>query len=157
MVHSRERSDGPWYYTLEAGKKIEREVWSWRGARYHLAVSAPGGFLREYAGQLAAVARPEAWIIYDPVSVAVEVVLSNTGSGRSATFQVSDNAYGRSASSHTVAAGRPQKVRVAVAASYGWYDLLVTTDTDATYLRRMAGHLENGLASRTAPVLSAAR
>jgi phospholipase C len=158
IVYSKLRTDGPWYYTVEAGKKIEREPWNWTTANYHLAVTGPNGFLREVAGSLAAAtasggARPEAWLNFDPAAGAVDIVLSNAEGARAATFRVSDNAYGRGATSHTVAAGQQAVVRVAVSASFGWYDLSVTCDFDSQYLRRLAGRMENGQASRTDPVL----
>ena len=161
IVYSQARSDGPWYYTVEAGKKIEREAWNWSSANYHLDVVGPNGFKRECAGVLAlAVAsggpRPEAWLNANAPAMSVDVVLSNVDGQRAATFKVTDNAYGRAASSHTVAAGQQLTVSVAASASYGWYDLSVTCDFDAQYLRRMAGRLENGLASRTDPVLGRA-
>ncbi|MBI3231209.1 MAG: phospholipase C, phosphocholine-specific, partial [Burkholderiales bacterium] len=31
IVYSLARNDGPWYYTVEAGKKIEGEIWNWSG------------------------------------------------------------------------------------------------------------------------------
>jgi len=158
IVYSQARSDGPWYYTVEAGKKIEREVWNWSTPNYHLCVVGPNGFQREFAGVLALAtatggARPEVALNVNPVAMSVEVVLSNTDGLRAATFRVVDNAYGRGATSHTVAAGQQLAVSVPVGASYGWYDLSVSCDFDAQYLRRMAGRVENGLASRTDPVL----
>jgi phospholipase C len=99
-------------------------------------------------------ARPEAWLNVNAAAMSVDVVLSNVDGQRAANFRIADNAYGRSASSHTVAAGQQLVVNVAVGASYGWYDLSVTSDFDAQFLRRMAGRVENGLASRTDPVLS---
>ncbi len=161
IVYSKVRSDGPWYYTVEAGKRIEREAWYWSTTNYHLSVAGPNGFLREFGGSLAAAtatggARPEAWLNADPLAGAVDVVLSNAEGARAATFRVADNAYGRAATSHTVAAGQQLTVRVPVSASYGWYDLSVSCDFDSTYLRRMAGRVENGQASRTDPVLGRA-
>ena len=32
----------------------------------------------------------------------------------------------------------------AAGATFGWYDLTIATDADSTFLRRIAGHLENG-------------
>ncbi|WP_426161929.1 phosphocholine-specific phospholipase C [Pseudoduganella sp. R-34] len=158
IVYSHVRSDGPWYYTVEAGKKIEREAWNWSTPNYHLSVVGPGGFQREFAGVLALAtatggARPEAWLNANPLAMSVDIVLSNVEGLRAATFRIVDNAYGRAATSHTVAAGQQAVVSIPVGASYGWYDLAVTCDFDAQYLRRMAGRVENGQASRTDPVL----
>lgn len=162
IVYSKARMDGPWYYTVEAGKKIEREAWSWSTPNYHLNVVGPNGYQREYGGMLAAAtasggARPEAWLNYAGAAGAVDIVLSNAEGARAVSFTVADNAFGRAASTHTVAAGQQATVRVTLAASYGWYDISVTCDLDSTYLRRMAGRLETGLASRTDPVLSRGR
>jgi len=35
--------------------------------------------------------------------------------------------------------------------SFGWYDLSVQTDADRDFLRRLAGHLENGRDSASDP------
>ena len=158
IVYSQVRSDGPWYYTVEAGKKIEREAWTWSTPNYHLSVVGPNGFQREFAGVLALAtatggARPEAWLNANPLAMSVDVVLSNVEGLRAATFRLADNAYGRAATTHTVAAGQQATVSVPVGASHGWYDLSVTCDFDTQYLRRMAGRVENGQASRTDPVL----
>lgn len=34
-----------------------------------------------------------------------------------------------------------------------WYDLTVVSDTDATFLRRFAGHVENGLPGVSDPAI----
>jgi phospholipase C len=38
-----------------------------------------------------------------------------------------------------------------IATSHGWYDLTLNLESDASYLRRSGGHLENGQPSRTRP------
>lgn len=161
IVYSQARTDGPWYYTVEAGKSIEREVWNWRGANYHLSVLGPNGFLREFGGVLALAnaaggARPEVSFNAHANFTAqgVDVILSNAGGASAVTFKVVDNAYGSGESSHTVAAGQQVAVRVSVAASFGWYDLSVSCDMDGQYLRRMAGRVEIGQPLRTDPALA---
>jgi phospholipase C len=36
---------------------------------------------------------------------------------------------------------------------YGWYDLTITVDSDASFVRRYAGHVETGKASMSDPAL----
>ncbi|MBV8628018.1 MAG: DUF756 domain-containing protein, partial [Paraburkholderia sp.] len=37
--------------------------------------------------------------------------------------------------------------------AYGWYDLQVTVNTDASFARRLAGHVETGRSSMSDPAL----
>jgi phospholipase C len=39
--------------------------------------------------------------------------------------------------------GRGLEKRISLRSTFGWYDLTIKTDGDASFLRRMAGHLEN--------------
>jgi phospholipase C len=43
------------------------------------------------------------------------------------------------------------------AASHGWYDLEITVDRDAAFSKRLCGHLEDGLPSRSDPSFGSAR
>lgn len=158
IAYSSVRSDGPWYYAVEAGKAIESETWTWTGASYELSVHGPNGFLRQFKGGTAATpARPEVRVEYDVVLSAVVLYLSNSGGSQSCTFSVSDNAYGAANStvivgpSATVALTRP------LGASFGWYDLSIRSSSDSQFLRRAAGHVETGMAGRTDPLIGTNR
>jgi len=37
--------------------------------------------------------------------------------------------------------------------SFGWYDLSVTAESDASFRRQLAGHLENGRDSKSDPAI----
>jgi phospholipase C len=152
-VFSNVRSDGPWYYAVEAGKSIDAEAWAWSGDAYGLSVHGPNGFLREFAGSLAAgAAAPQLRIEYDEVNLDVVLRLVNPGT-TAATFTIADKAYGRPSSQHIVAAGVTVAVRWPLVASFGWYDLEVRCSHDASWSRRCAGHVDNGQPTRTDPVL----
>ena len=57
---------------------------------------------------------------------------------------------GSSAAAFSVKAGASHSWTVdPIATTQGWYDLAVTLSTDSTYLRRFAGHVENGKPSIT--------
>jgi phospholipase C len=158
IVYSNARSDGPWYYTVEAGKRIDRETWNWSGTRYHLSVTGPNGFLRELGGGLAAGGpRPEVQASYELAGANLQLLLSNTGGSAPCTFTVLDNAYGAAASTWVVAAGQQQTVQCLLAASFGWYDYSIGCDSDPQFLRRLAGHVDNGTPGRTDPAIGARR
>ncbi|QPI53407.1 phospholipase C, phosphocholine-specific [Massilia antarctica] len=161
IVYSRERAGGPWYYTVEAGKRIDQDAWSWPMGRYELSVNGPNGFLRGFRGSLAAVtvnaARPEVQAACDTVNGNVKLTLSNLDGASACMFTLTDNAYGTAARSFTVAAGQATTVNCVLGASYGWYDLSVASDADAQWLRRLAGHIETGKPSRTDPIIGAVR
>jgi len=52
--------------------------------------------------------------------------------------------YGCKPRTLTVRPGATVRHTVDLAASRRWYDLTVTSEADATFLRRFAGHVENG-------------
>jgi phospholipase C len=94
---------------------------------------------------------------YDAAIPGVRLYLSNVGGTAACTFTVSDNGYGTASTSHAVNAGAIVVVSRALGASFGWYDLSVRSSSDSQYLRRVAGHVETGSASRTDPVIGTNR
>jgi phospholipase C len=157
IVYSSKRSDGPWYYTVEAGRQIAQEAWRWQGELYDLSAHSANGFLRQFKGRLApaASARPELQTSYDRAYGNISLLLSNIEGREACRFTVTDNAYGAAAASYSVAAGQVATVPCNLSASFGWYDFSVTVDGDPAWLRRAAGHVETGRASRTDPLISA--
>ncbi|MET3133225.1 phospholipase C [Oxalobacteraceae bacterium GrIS 1.11] len=158
IVYSNLRSDGPWYYTVEAGKSIEGEIWHWDGPAYELSVHGANGFLRQFKGAVkpaAGGARPELRTNYDTATGGMRLILSNLDGLLPCAFTVTDNAYGVAPVSYSVAAGQMLGLDCALDASFGWYDFSVSSDADGQWLRRVAGHVETGLPSRTDPLLGA--
>ncbi|SHH57521.1 phosphocholine-specific phospholipase C [Massilia sp. CF038] len=158
IAYSSVRSDGPWYYAVEAGKSIEAETWNFNTPSYELSIHGPNGFLRQFKGSTAAgTARPELRVAYDAALPGVVLYLSNMGGAASCTLTVSDNAYGAASStvivgpSATVALTRP------LSASFGWYDFSIRSSSDGQFLRRIAGHVDTGAASRTDPMIGTNR
>jgi phospholipase C len=157
IAYSSVRSDGPWYYAVEAGKSIDAETWSWTTAAYDLRVHGPNGFLREFKGSTAATsAHPELRLEYDTVLPGVVLYLSNTGT-QACTFTISDNSYGAASSTHVVGPAATVALTRALGASFGWYDLSVRSSSDTQFVRRVAGHVDTGTAGRTDPRIGAAR
>jgi phospholipase C len=115
-------------------------------AGYQVAVHGPNGFLREVHG--------------DATSEGMEASLRVTGTYDAPGLRLTlTNATSRTVTFVVQGAGSTKRIPVTNAAraldldpvrtSQGWYDLRVRLDGVAGYLRRFAGHLENGRPSIT--------
>ncbi|MFD4623624.1 phosphocholine-specific phospholipase C [Streptomyces sp. NPDC058475] len=149
LVTSGNRTDGPWTYTTEAGKTVS-DTWNsaYSNGSYDLTVHGPNGFLRTFKGP-GGTAGPE--VTARHVGSDVELTFTSKGSG-TVTLKVS-NGYGGKPQSFKVRAGATVKHTVDLRASKRWYDLTVTSDADAGFLRRFAGHVENGLPGVSDPAI----
>lgn len=155
IVYSTLRSDGPWHYAVEAGKRIDNEIWNWGASGYHLAVHSHNGFLREFRGGFGAAARAaEVTLAEELSSRMLRLTFFNRGTAP-CRFRLADNAYGdRAVLAIDVAPGQAVTQWRAVTASHGWYDLVVTLDGEPTYQRRLAGHMEGASFDYTDPALN---
>ncbi|NEY36237.1 phospholipase C, phosphocholine-specific [Streptomyces sp. PRKS01-65] len=149
LVTSGNRTDGPWTFTTEAGKTIS-DTWNPVCSKglHDLTVHGPNGFLRAFKGA-ARTAGPE--VTARHTGDDVELTFTHAGSGTARLRLV--NAYGGTPRTVTVRPGATVKHRVALAASGRWYDLTVTSRTDPAFLRRFAGHVENGRPGVSDPAL----
>jgi phospholipase C len=149
LVTSGNRADGPWTYTTEAGKTIS-DTWNsaYSGGSYDLTVHGPNGFLRTFKGAGKA-AGPE--VTARHTGCDVELTLANKGAA-TATLTLT-NGYGGQPQAFRVRAGATVKCTVDLRASKCWYDLTVVSDTEAGFLRRFAGHVENGRPGVSDPAL----
>ncbi|MEU1162904.1 phosphocholine-specific phospholipase C [Streptomyces sp. NPDC005921] len=149
LVTSNNRADGPWSYTTEAGRSVS-DTWNsvYSGGSYDLTVHGPNGFLRTFQGP-GKVAGPE--VTARPAGDDIELTLTNKGSG---TVKLTlANGYGGKPCTVTVRAGATVKHTVDLARSRRWYDVTVTSDADKTFVRRFAGHVENGLPGVSDPAI----
>jgi phospholipase C len=140
LVTSGDRTDGPWSYTTEAGKSVS-DTWNPASSNgsYDLTVHGPGGFLRVFRGHGKA-AGPE--VTARHTGDDLELTFTNKGSG-TVKLKITSG-YGGRPQTVTVRAGATVRHTVDLAASKRWYDLTVTSEADSSYLRRFAGHVENG-------------
>jgi phospholipase C len=142
----------PRRYTVEAGKTLS-DVWSAYGdaLQYDLWVLGPNGFHRLFRGSL--VSSPLALTsLFDAAGYGLQIILQNQGA-QAATFTVTANAYRSDAPiTRTLKPGERDTVPLALAASKGWYDF--TVRGSGGFTRRLAGHLENGVASVSDPAMA---
>ena len=149
-------------YREEVGAPQHRDVApnteaeEWRvpvpGDGYDLLLTGPNGFRRELAGSSAAdapgsAARVEARTGSDDREV--RLVLGNDGDAE-LVFTVTPRGHsaGRGGKKEKeevrVAPGAEQTLTWPAGPTEGWYDLAVTLAGDDAFLRRLAGHIENG-------------
>ncbi|MCO8587884.1 phosphocholine-specific phospholipase C [Burkholderia multivorans] len=158
QVQSRNRVDGPWTYTVEAGKRIA-DTWSAAPSlgRYDLDVYGPNGFYCHFRGPFAsgaghADANPEAIYGYDVANGNITLRLMNRGH-RTVRLTVT-NAYGSGAArTFELAPGAHVDDYWDLRGSHGWYDLTVSDGQPLGFLRRFAGHVETGRASTSDPLI----
>ncbi|MET0937195.1 MAG: phospholipase C, phosphocholine-specific [Luteibacter sp.] len=143
------REAPPRRYAVSAGKRIE-DSWplATAGDGYDRRIHGPDGYLahlRGFAGDML-----EATVVGIPAARRVEVRLVNTGKAP-VTARIA-NGYTRDAArAIALAAGESQAIAFDLAASSGWYDIAVTTPDAPRYLRRFAGHHDDGKPATSDP------
>jgi phospholipase C len=155
VFHTRARTAGPSsgmqakMFTVEAGGQLGATFVVSGTAGYDVEVHGPNGFYRHFASSTATpglevVARHEA------ASEAVQMVVTNAGAPIAVTIT---DAYGhtRPVTQEIRSGGRLEYV--VAGDTEGWYDITVTSSGDAGFLRRLAGHVENGRPSISDPAL----
>lgn len=152
-----DKSRGAWFYALIKAVDVKTPVvladnydLVARGGKYEFAVHAPNGYLSEFRGDTTLAGQ---------LQIADIVDVQSADNATKVRFDFSKwpgvngdltmvNAYTKETA--TVAAGT---VSVSGAAKDGWYDISFTDKAGTGYLRRYAGHLENGKISRSDPAI----
>ncbi|MBB5425099.1 phospholipase C [Paraburkholderia sp. JPY158] len=160
LVYAANSADAPRSYTVEAGKSLQDTLLVNADGSYDFSVHGPNGFLRRFAGKVVArnwwngsdAARPAVAEGYDVANGNLQLRLENVGSARCRFTIV--NAYDRNhVIKHWVRGGDTDNLYLDLRKAYGWYDLAITVDTDPTFARRIAGHVETGNDSISDPAL----
>ncbi|MHC5256406.1 phosphocholine-specific phospholipase C [Streptomyces sp. UC4497] len=149
QVRSLSRGDGPWTYTAEAGKSIA-DSWNstYSEGRYDLTAHGPNGFLRAFQGDNK-TAGPEVTARHDAGTGNLALTLTNPTSA--AVRLTVTNAYGGGVQTYSVPAGGTVRQTVDLKSTRRWYDLTVRAEGVTGWLRRLAGHVENGTPSVSDP------
>ncbi|GHH79440.1 phospholipase C, phosphocholine-specific [Streptomyces sulfonofaciens] len=152
-VTSRTLAEGPWTYTVSAGKQLSGtwSVGTGDGGAYEVSVHGPNGFLRQFAGH-AAGRGPEVTARHAPHGGQVELVLTNHGTA-SVRLAVRDGYGAGHAAVYPLKPGASAVHTAQTGAGHGWYDLSVTSAQDVAFLRRLAGHVETGEISTSDPAV----
>ncbi|MGJ7875741.1 phosphocholine-specific phospholipase C [Streptomyces rochei] len=150
LVTSGNRTDGPWTYTTEAGKSIA-DTWNsaYSQGSYDLTVHGPNGFLRTFRGRNGTTG-PE--VTARHAGDDLRLTLTNAGSG-TVRLRVADG-YGGRGRTVTVRPGATVHHTVDLTHSRRWYDVTLTCESDPAFLRRLAGHVENGRPGVSDPAIA---
>jgi len=154
-VRSGNTPDGPWTYTVEAGRSLSSS-WNVGAAtqgRYDLSVYGPNGFLRSFRGNASpgAKANLDVDASYDVDGHGIGLLVTNRGPVPCRVTGAS--AHDQRSLVRLLRPGQSFRERWSVRSSFGWYDLALEVDTDTDFLRRLAGHVENGRDSASDPAL----
>ena len=155
-VYGINRTDGPWRYTVEAGKALSDtfDLAQTQGV-YNFLVYGPNGFVRHFVGAIPQdaktqnqTARPVVKVGYDAANGNVLLKITNKGRA-TAQISVADNAYGAQMRHFVLPSEGFVEEVWQLTQSHQWYDL--TVSDGAAFAWRVAGHVENGSSSFTDP------
>jgi phospholipase C len=146
---------GPWGYTVDSATRVLIDSWSPTGGTgYDLSVYGPNGFFRRFAGGLSgSSANLEVRALPEIVGGVIVLLVQNLTAART-TVSVADQYSGKTEQFPLPPFGFVQ-VPVLLAATFDWYDVVITTSTDASFVRHYAGHVEDGLDSLSDPHIGA--
>jgi phospholipase C len=139
----------PRRYAIATGDHFS-DYWPLTGhdGEYRLRIHGPNGFLREFSGHGGRNGEVADSAVEATLGGDGKLTLTNTGD--TACAYAVKSGYG-DARSGTLAAGATQVELFDLAASANWYDFSVTLPDAPAYLRRFAGHIENGRPSTSDP------
>ena len=152
QVRSGDGQSGPWTYTVGAKDEVSDHLTA-SGVSYDWSVYGPNGFLRTFVGSLGAGSgKVTVKTSYDETSGGIALVVENHGASPE-TVTILD---GYSGKTHTLVLP-PQgsaTFHSELEESFGWYDFSVRVESDASFLRQLAGHVETGRPSVTDPAIA---
>ena len=143
------KGDGPWFYTVGAGSRLTAALPVWPDG-YDLTVQGPNGFFRRFVG--AASGGPEVTAAFLPARK--RIALTIRGGETACSVTVSAGVYRHGPPRvHKLAPGESVTDEWRIDGSSYWYDLIVASEASA-WSRRLSGHMETGLPSRSDPAIS---
>lgn len=146
--NGRSPQDAPRRYQVAKGDTV-RDSWS-NDASYDLGVWGANGYLAEFKGTLSDPNEMQVKMKDGGTGDTVELVLTNSGT-HPRKVSIS-NAYDQdTAHKVTVPPMKTITREFELEDSHGWYDVSVADDDAPAYLRRFAGHHENGKPSYSDP------
>jgi phospholipase C len=148
-IYNRAEPDQePRRYTVSAGDTLS-DFWV-AGSRgvFDLAAYGPNGFMVHQKGTVSA-AEPSVQLQQDPAQRTVRVVVRNNSQGPR-RFAIEEG-YTKLRTRKMVLAGEDTSVEIPLADSAGWFDVKVQAEKAEPFLRRFAGHIEDGKASTSDP------
>lgn len=150
-----------WAYAIAAGDALQ-DAWPlahFENEQYHLCFHGPNGFYRAFKGNandpdVSVYARYER---DKHKKLTGNLLLKFENKTRDPqTVLIKDEGYQKSNRREMIEPRKDLHVVVDLYKTHGWYDLTVTLEGAATLEKRYAGHVENGEASFTDPLMGGA-
>jgi phospholipase C len=159
QVRSGDGQNGPWTYTVGPGAYLS-DTWTFGGdgpGTYDLSVFGPNGFFRALSGSVSGkhVANLAVGSVYQPSPEHPGITLDIHNHGADAAKVSVFDAYTGQTTTQSIAPGRSLTWHWPLEESFGWYDLTIQVDSDPTFKRVLAGHVETGFDSASDPALGA--
>jgi len=155
QVRSGNGQGGPWSYTVGAGKSLADTfaVAANGQTAYDLSVYGPNGFLRAFKGSISGQGSANLQIgsSYNLAEGGIALNIRNAGTASEHVRIL--NVYTNHSSTLELAAGKTLSKSWELEDSFGWYDFVVTVDSDASFQQHLAGHVETGKDSMTDPAI----
>jgi phospholipase C len=157
QVRSGNSQNGPWTYTVGPNAHV-LDSWDFTGGEeqdYDLSVYGPNGFLRTFKGSLAGgdkvdlTLRSEYRAFADRPGITLDIHNRGAKVGK---VRVVDAYTGRTLAD-AIEPGRNLTAHWSLEGSFGWYDLTIEVESDASFKRQLAGHVETGSDSTSDPAL----
>ena len=121
-----------------------------------ISVFGPNGYLAEFSCDPSFFtsngARTEASLRYEPLACDLHLTMHNTGSV-ACTLQIKNSYDAADIRHYSIAPGKTLEDRWPLAPDSRWFDISVTQDSAPKFLRRFAGHVENGKPSTSDPAV----
>jgi len=139
------RTDGPWQYDVDANNSVSDgfDIISFGGGLYDLTCYGPNGFQRRFAGNVNANCNQvELTSAIDPVAGTIALFMQNLTTSTVVFTVTNDYPTGGPWTYNVPAGSTVTDTFPAVANNNGLYDLTATADSDALFVRRLAGHIE---------------
>jgi phospholipase C len=155
QVRSANVLQAPRSYTVSPNATLT-DSWEFAAdgaAAYDLSVYGPNGFFRCYRGGVLGLTATnlESSVTYDISGGSVTLLVKNAGA-LAASVQVQD-VYTGATTTHAVASGATFSNTVSLKDQAGWYDFILTVESDLVFQQEIAGHLETGRPSTTDPAM----
>jgi phospholipase C len=122
-------------------------------AAYDLSVYGPNGFYRHYRGGVLELTANnlDSGVSYNVSANSVTLFAKNAGTV-AASLNVL-NVYTGVTTTYKLNSGAMFETSVSLAEHAGWYDFVLTVESDVTFHQEIAGHLETGKPSTTDPAI----
>jgi phospholipase C len=156
QVRSGNTKTGPWTYTVAPGAEVS-DLWTLSanpGGEYDLSAYGPNGFLRSFKGSTSSQNAANIHVTgrYSDDRSGITLEVANNG----AATQVSIlDVYTGDKTTHTLKPGEEFTTHWSLQKFHNWYDLVVEVNSDSSFQRRLAGHVETGEDSVTDPAIGA--